>query len=299
MFENPLEKLLTFINSIGSTTIQKKDVLDNLKNTHKAITSLVIPTIEQIGDVYNLDHIEKSDLLVSLALTAGYKTKSGKDTLKALKSSFSGLSKGMSKLEDLIDDEFEELITDSSLTVRGSLILKTVEDINSITSYILDFLYLVISKDITDSNYSTRRVKGVKSLVVTLGHSLSVYGSDYSKYLKMVEKSSDMDMTKDKAKLSSLHNLVKKSGKLPKVANTNGFTGNPIYHGLKWLGDRKVKKYETLQEKKILIELKIAELKMEEEGETNSTISNQIKYYEDQLEKTEYQIKQIEDELED
>lgn len=289
-----LTNLLRFFNSLHHTT-KKDDVMDNLNMTFSEMHEKVIPALDNI--ITNLGDssiIKKSSILSLLAISTGIKVKDNRDLLIKIKNIISNISKNEKSVKSLVTSSLPDVITDKTATVRDLAILKLISDLSSLTLYTLDFLYYILTTA-GESDYPKIKFTQIKNDIPDFSSVLNAYKDNFVKTLDNIKKIANVDMVTEPDKIDMFEKVVSRQGKIVNTPTVSGFIGNPIYHVRLLLADRDINKYENLKDKKKLLELRVMELKSQENGESNPKLAKQIDYYEDKIAKVEYKISQIED----
>lgn len=292
--------IVNYFNSMFHT-VRREDVLKNLENTLSILNDEVIPALDGvISNGGNYKVLLDNNLLKTIANTSGIKAKDNRDLLVKIKGLLVNVTKSGKDLTKVVENDLSEIVTDKTGTVRDVAIIKVVADISSLGMFTLDLLYFVLSNNGADeSNYPKIKFQKIRDGIPSYSASLKSYAGHFANTVKDLPKVATIPAKVDPSKISMFEKLVGKSGKSINLPNTQGFNGNPVYSIRMWLVDREIAKYESLKEKRKLIDLKLMELKVQETGDENPALRKQIEYFEDKISKVEYEIAQIEDEDED
>ena len=171
--------------------------------------------------------------------------------------------------------------------------MKLVSDIAALAFYIQDLIYFILV-DVKETAIPKIRLDDIRKNSGSFVVLFNYYYKGLSKIVKELPRVSDEIVYREDAKPSMMDKLFKSKGKLLSLP-VSGFNGNPIYHIRMWLVDKEMERYELLKEKKKLIELKLLDLKLQAQNESDPKLKTQIEYYEDKIGKLEYNIKEIED----
>lgn len=274
-------------------TIKKEDVLKTTEFVFSNLNNEVIPTLDNLMQVKNLEQIVDTNIFSMISRSADIKSKDARDAVKKLKNGFVGINKSYKQVVGLIEDELSDVVTNKTVTAKDAAILRMVNDIGAMNNFVMDLSYLVIMNK-EETNLPKFKMKTVKNNINGFGNAFQAYGDKFSSTLKDMSKISSTLISISEGKESFLGLNLKKTGKTVDLPMANGFINNPIYHIRMWLVDREVEKYESLKDKKRLVELRLMELKLEESNESDPKLRKQIEYYEDKLSKIEYSIEKIE-----
>jgi len=287
-----LKSIIEYIGGLHHT-VKKDSVSKSLDFIMANINNDVIPALEVVIDNGNLSNIETSSLLTTLGRSSNIKYKDNRDILVKIKGGFVNISKSYNTLSDLVEKELNDIITDKTITAKDAAILRIINDIGSMNSFILDFVYLILV-DEKNTDLPKVKLKQIRDNVSTFASAYRVYGDNFNKLLQDTYKISTNTIDINEGKESMISVMLAKSGKIVNLPTASGFITNPIYHIRLWLVDKEIKKYESLKDKKRLIELKVMELKLEQNNESDPKLVKQIEYYENKLSRVEYEIEKIE-----
>lgn len=275
-----------------STTVKKESVVESFENIMTGLTDEVLPSLEYIIKDSDEPFIKDNKFLKNLSkLTV--RTKDNKEYLNIIKKLLNNIVKEQKNITNLIDKELNDYITSKGSTAKDLSIMKLVTDISSIVFYIQDMCYYILVDD-KDTSLPKIRLNDIRKYSGSYINLFPVFYKDFSKYVKDISKVSEETVYRETPKVIMMDMLFKSSGKFLKLP-ASGFNGNPIYHISMWLVDKEIERYELLKDKKKLIELKLLELKLQEQNESNPKLKTQIEYYEEKISKLEYNIKEIED----
>ena len=288
-----LKELFDFKSSIDKS-IKKEDVLKNFRNTLITIEQEVIPSYDaMIKNEKSLSLLKSNGFINKLGILTGF----NKKALEGTRDFFNNILKNEQKIAKLIKKDLSDFVTPTMATARDVAILKMLSDISSATIFSLDYNYFILlNGGKNETNLPKIKLSMIEQNLKPFASIIKNY-SDLTKTINGLGKISKLSLHINDGKKSMLENLIMRDGSRVSLPDTNGFIGNPIYHIRIWFVDREMDKYESLKDKKRLIELKLMELRMEEEGENNPKLRKQIEYWEDELSKKEYAIKQIEEDV--
>lgn len=284
--------VFTYVKSLFHT-IKKEDVVKTLDFVFNNISQDVLPTLTDVIENADIKLIENSKILKNLSTFADMRAKNNKEFLVKLKAIFEDFSSNYKLFATTVDNELNDIVTNSATTPKDSAILKIINDIGAMNIFILDLLYIIIM-DKENSVLPSIKVKTVEANIPDFAQSLKFYSKDFEKIIKDIPKLSDTIMNINDGKESMLSGVLQHIGLLTLLPQTNGFINNPIYHIRMWMVDREVAKYESLKDRKKMIELRLLELKLEDKGESDAALQKQIQYYEEKINKLEYEIAKLE-----
>lgn len=275
--------------------MSKRSVLhDNLKFTFRTLEEQVIPALESFSsdDSKSIKTINKSTLLTNFIKSCGVKSKDNIHGIEIICNFFKEVLKYEKQIDKLIDKAFDDAVTDKTITAKQAAIMKLINDINGMQSFILDFIYYAIN----DKHGMPKiKTKSIQKSMPSFAGMYKAYSKNFEQYVKDLEKVSNEPIgdQADSNNIVMLDKRIAQSGAVLDIPVSN-FCGNPIYHYRMWLVDKDIKKLESLKEKRQLIELRLIELRLEEKNDKDSNVSKQIQYYEDKLADIEYKISKLE-----
>lgn len=287
-----LKGILEYVG-IMNHTIKKESVVKSLDFILANIDNDVIPALTAVIDSNDIKVIIDSSILNNIGNMCDIKHKNNIDVLVKIKQLFVSISDNRKELYNLVNVELNDIVTDKTITAKDGAILKVISDIASINIYVLDLVYLVLI-DNSDTDLPKIRLKRIRDTMPSFVGMYKVYSEDFSKLLENISKISNTVIDINDGNSSMTNMLLAKTGKRVTLPGASGFINNPIYHVRLWFVDREVKKYESLKEKKRLIELKLMELKLEQTNTYDQTLRKQVEYYENKLSTIEYKIEKIE-----
>jgi len=193
---------------------------------------------------------------------------------------------------NLIDKVSGSLLSDRTLNTKQLNLVKIVLDVTHMANYTFDLFYLILKydelrRDKTATLYSDKKIKEIYDLVDEFGTLLFLY-KDFNEVVKSISTIEERILDIDNKELFSFFALKNKI-----TSNyLTGFINNPIYHFRMWLVDKQFSRYESLKDKKRLIELIVLDLKIEKEDDS---IRKQIDYYEEKINKIEIKLRKHEE----
>ncbi len=287
-----LNGILTYIKNMFHT-VNKEDVLKTAEFVFTNLNKDVIPAVNEMIANGDLPAIKNSNILNIIGNSSNIRYKDHKELFVKIRDILTKINANHKPFIALIQNELSDVVTDTAATPKDAAILKILNDIGAMNIFILDLSYYVImEKD--SGGISKKKIATIQDTAYDFAISLREYGKDFTKLIKDIPKVSDSIININDGKDSMLQSLIAHTGISLSLPFTKGFVNNPIYHIRMWLVDREVEKYESLKERRKLIELRLTELKLEEDGQADQGLRKQIEYYEDRLSKLDYEIDQLE-----
>lgn len=283
--------LKNYIESL-TATVKKESVEEALGNVITGINDEIIPSLEAVIKDSD-DSVIKDNQFIKNLSKLTVRTKDNKEYLNVLLKLLKEITSEANDITKLVDKDLSAYITSKGSTAKDIAIMKLVSDIAALAFYIQDLIYFILV-DVKETAIPKIRLDDIRKNSGSFVVLFNYYYKGLSKIVKELPRVSDEIVYREDAKPSMMDKLFKSKGKLLSLP-VSGFNGNPIYHIRMWLVDKEMERYELLKEKKKLIELKLLDLKLQAQNESDPKLKTQIEYYEDKIGKLEYNIKEIED----
>ena len=286
-----IAKLIETIQSFVYST-RKEVAYEFLDRLMINMKEELLPSLDSIIASKNLDVIKKNTLFTKIYKNCNIVASDNYKALEKYRECFVFIASQHSALKTLIDRGMQDTLVNKTMNAKSAAIVKVLQDLASMNSYMLDLLYfLILDEKLT--NLPKIKLKRIKEDIPKFTEMFKVYGFKLKTIIEEIHKVSEEPLPEDKTRIDVIDALLNNTGKLVDLP-VSGFVNNPIYHFRMWLVDRDVKKYESLKEKKQLIELRLMELKLEQEDDSDPNLTKQVKYYEEKLADIEYSIEKFE-----
>jgi hypothetical protein len=289
-----LDSLFAMLNGLRHTT-KKESVIVNLEMIMAGISKILIPILDEvINDPKNTNKISDSILNI-IAQTGNIKHKDNVDIFKDIKETMITILNSKADIVDLIQNELSDYVTDNKPKAKDLAILRLVNDIGNMSLYLPDYIYILLM-DVNNNDVPAVRIKEIRGQAGSFAEIYKAYsGNKLKTIIEDITKIGDVEID-PKASKSIMGIALSKAGKLVKLPIAHNFINNPIYHIRLWMVDSEIKQYETLKDKKRLIELRLMELKLKQNNnEDSAELRKQIQYYEDKIAAIEYKLAKIKD----
>ena len=294
-----IENVINFFKSIFTKDTDKRDVVKTAEDTYTALTNDVLPSIESMlsADVSKIEH--NKELVNKVATFFSIKSKDLESILEYIRNGLFNIVDIEKDVYKIVNEYLSDIVNTRAVSPRDMSIVRIVGDINIITLYVLDLVYLMTLGKASESDFTNKRLKEIEEFLPEFADLFIVYGNkkrtdvildDISNVSKEL-----VDISDSENNMSLISELIKRTGKTIMVPAVKGFVGNPVYMVRMWLVDREVKKYEILAEKKRLLEFRVLELKNQINGDNDKDLQKQIEYYETKIGKMEYEMVKIKD----
>lgn len=268
-----------------NTVIEKKNLIKIWINNIDTINNFILPMFTELEKV----DLNKNTLIKNIRI--GGKSLPGNQVITVMEKIFKDITEDKDII-NLIDKVSGSLLSDRTLNTKQLNLVKIVLDVTHMANYTFDLFYLILKydelrRDKTATLYSDKKIKEIYDLVDEFGTLLFLY-KDFNEVVKSISTIEERILDIDNKELFSFFALKNKI-----TSNyLTGFINNPIYHFRMWLVDKQFSRYESLKDKKRLIELIVLDLKIEKEDDS---IRKQIDYYEEKINKIEIKLRKHEE----
>jgi len=282
--------LINYVREVADKKVNNNDVVSVIEATMTAINNSVIPVLKDVNkseEFYKTDRIE---LIGRLSTIIGLRQEDPAKVIKELLTFFKDVLAEEKNLVNLVRSDTNATVYPQLATAQEVAIMKTITDITTVTLYTNDLIYYVMAGE--TSTIPAGKVKSIKEGLGTYGNILNTYLRNFDKHVINLGKVAKVGM-KEGTSEKMMDSLLATHGVLVDLPLVNNFVNNPIYHVRMWMVDGDLEKYESLKEKKKLIELRLVELKMRKHGKSDERLAKQIEYYEDKVSSMEYDMKDL------
>jgi len=284
------QALTNYLASSNNKVITKDEMISAVEVSFTAISKNILPAFKAVEAESTYFDSDKAYILGQLGGSLGLTTTNPKDVIKELARFFKDVHAEEKSLNKLINTQTNEKIFTSMATAQEVAIMATISDISSVTLFALDLLYYIVLPENTE--YPKKKLEMLQQSIHYFTSIVKVYINKFDKHVDTLYKVSKT-VVKKGSSVAMMDKLLAKQGRLATMPVINGFIGNPIYHVRLWFVDRDVDKYESLKEKRKLLELRLLDLKMQSAGKHDERLAKQIAYYEDKVASMEYDIKEL------
>lgn len=285
---NAVKKLKDFV---FSHTMKKSNILGEVANIKSSLENEVIPSFEKSVEYFKTTTVT-SDINVLFNNVADHlqinASKGPVGVMSELNKFAAELVKGCIELEKIVDSDLPDYITDKDMTAKSAGILGTVSNFTTMTMFLIDLNLYLLYRTKNEDMYYVKKTNSIKNLIPIFGDMYKKYRNNISNVMKETKNLSDTE-------IGDVSTFTMSASKRDKQFNLpiNNFIGNPIYYFRMWMVELDLKQYEYLKDKKKLIELKLLDMKMQDNGEPSPKIQKQIEYYEDKLAGIEYKLNKL------
>ena len=286
-----------FISSVFSseaTIAKQSNVIETVLAVDNSITNNILPVL---NNVLELDKgvLNKNKTLTAINKLSNTRFTDNVDLINKIKEFFLEIQDNKDTLIANIKSNCPSVITVKTLTCKQAATLKVVNDLTSMSLFVLDLVNAFLALE-TGNGTSNLSKAQLASLDACSRDFVAVFDSYYKKLNKLIKDLKDVSAELiNQSESDTTNNIISSTNgkQVDLPSDTNGFLGNPIYHIRMWFVERSLAKLQILEDKKKLIELRIQQIRANEKNLPDEQIAKMINYYEEELSNIEYKITKI------
>ena len=286
-----------FISSVFSseaTIAKQSNVIETVLAVDNSITNNILPVL---NNVLELDKgvLNKNKTLTAINKLSNTRFTDNVDLINKIKEFFLEIQDNKDTLIAIIKSNCPSVITVKTLTFKQAATLKVVNDLTSMSLFVLDLVNAFLALE-TGNGTSNLSKAQLASLDACSRDFVAVFDSYYKKLNKLIKDLKDVSAELiNQSESDTTNNIISSTNgkQIDLPSDTNGFLGNPIYHIRMWFVERSLAKLQILEDKKKLIELRIQQIRANEKNLPDEQIAKMINYYEEELSNIEYKITKI------
>jgi len=298
--------LIDFIKGL-LPSFNKGEILEDIRITMGELDNGVLDAWRVSASYYETAQINaKENIALQKQFFTAYNKRSGKtakNMILEIASVMPDLKVNLLYTEKKLNEALETKIFTETMDAKKASLIKAAECISFISRFSADLLLYFYAKEskyndsactIGDlSKAQEKRVEQNITVFAMLLHSYAMKPEEYVDRLKNIPNLKLDDVTYEAAIAAY------KEDKVDPFANelTQGFAGSPIYHYRMYVAEWQSARYRSFSEKKIALELRLLNLKMEHEGKKNPKAQQEIEYIQERIEGLDYKMKQIEEDV--
>lgn len=286
-----------FISSVFSseaTIAKQSNVIETVLAVDNSITNNILPVL---NNVLELDKgvLNKNKTLTAINKLSSTRFTDNVDLINKIKEFFLEIQDNKDTLIATIKSNCPSVITVKTLTFKQAATLKVVNDLTSMSLFVLDLVNAFLALETGNGTNNLSKAQ-LASLDACSRDFVAVFDSYYKKLNKLIKDLKDVSAELiNQSESDTTNNIISSTNgkQIDLPSDTNGFLGNPIYHIRMWFVERSLAKLQILEDKKKLIELRIQQIRANEKNLPDEQIAKMINYYEEELSNIEYKITKI------
>ena len=278
---------------------RKTDVQEDLDNTRKTLTDIVIPVYTRISGKYaEWRLVSKESKILSDKYFDSIKERSrGSNLFSDNLSRLNGLLVNLDFIIQEVDKELQSTTMKSGMNVKKANLLQAGSIIGYITRFSLDFADCLLSYERNGEDRPTpSKIKRVTNHVETYASALAQFGMDPKTFKQLFDSLPDMIVNADT--YEALAGAIGENKINPIGIGVKGFSGSIIYSVRLMFAEWQVNNYKADKDKAQLLSLKLLDLESEEKENPNPALEREIDVVRNRLTKLEYKVHKFEEDLE-
>lgn len=298
--------LLDFIKTL-IPVLNKSDVLEDVRVTKAELESTVIPSINQASENIKIIKLKapKNKELVNVFFRNYSLSNSSKNILAEIALKLPVVLQNLVEVEKTFDEDTGKDIITDGVTNKKAIMLRAIEQISFLSRFTMDLLVVLYNNEALDSGIDMEESIEVPKIVndrVTRNMGLyaillSIYGDSKFTFDKRIANMPDVVLNETtSASVLSVYgakNLDPINSPL-----VMGFDYNPIYHIRLLVAEWQASRYQSMKDKKKMLELRLLHLKLLEDKKSDPKIEKEISYIQSRVDSIEYSMTKMEKDVE-
>lgn len=298
--------MLEFIKKL-LPRIQKVDILEDIRITKSEIDKILTPSYNQAAIYFktNKPKSKEYEYLANIFFTNinAKLTKRAINIVSQINEALPNISKNISYLESVIEEQMEKDVIRDAISARKSLLIKNVSELAMISRFAIDLLDYIYIKE-TDNKFSEsneitpEKENIIRNQIGVFARLIVQYSLKPEDYKEIVNSFVDII-------LNGKNNLISKkvyentSRDNPFFTVTpeavSYFTYSPIYHIRLYIANWQVTRYKANEDKKRMLELRLLNLQSNSDNSSDPKIEKEIEYLQNRIERLESELRKMEE----
>lgn len=285
--------------------LKKDTILEDLRISIDNLDKIVIPSYEKLT-VLLKDKLKSQSILdLEKAFKNAYKgSAKGANFLIIINNCFANVRQNADFVGSRLEEILEATVIPDGLTSRKAAMIRGAKQIGFVTEMSLDLANMVLICEAVEANselstemeLSKGTMIRLQRNIVRFAYALSDFGKAPKDFATLYEKSRDLYIGGSNAK-----NVANAATELEvdpydsRLAQNVAY--NPLYHARIAVAQWQAKRYHAAKDKKKLLELRVLQLKAEQEKKSDPRILSEINYTQSRIDKLDRDIHETEDDL--
>lgn len=285
--------------------LKKDTVLEDLRVSIDNIDKIVVPSMDKVTAV--LKDKFKSQALTDLnkAFNSAYKGKiKGNNFLVIARDCLANIRANADYVDSQLQELLESTIVPDGLTSRKAVMIRSSKQIAFIADMTLDLANVALILETLEANgelsddmeLSKGTTIRVQRNIVRYAYALMDFSKDPKEFQKLFEGTRDLYVGGSNAKNVSAAATEPELDPFDSRLVQN-VAYNPIYHLRIAVAQWQAKRYHAAKDKKKLLELRVLQLKAEQEKKSDPRILNEINYTQSRIDKIDRDLHETETDL--
>lgn len=274
-----------------NNNIKKKDLVMLNDAMYNSISKDILPVLTVVHELVLKDKKKLDVDYVRMVRSKFPKVKRDSDVTNTLINLTNLVVSKKKELSSLID-ELPDVINTKSTTIKIAGTMNLIGDVSSFVTFMIDFTMLLLEDPIKMYSNKSKSKSMIKMVPKYCG--ILLYVSELDEVIKTTTKL-DTEVIINASNPGVTATIMSNKSRLPLVVD--GF-GMNLYKGIyvirTYFVDRDIEKYELLERKKELLELKVIEFRQQLNNESpDPRLKKRIELYIEDIENIEYKMENI------
>lgn len=286
---------------------ERSTVSEDLRATEKELTKMVMPSYEAAANVFRNFKLESEEVKqLQTVFTANIKASYGgnKNFVIDINSRLKNLHENARNVSELLDNTIAEDVIAAGITAPAAFVIRSASNISFLSRYMLSLLNYVYTCEATVRDaevepgleISKAEMKYVETKFHTFVKLFARYSMEPEEFNKLYAAIPDIVISERRARMT-LALLDKKETDPLGDTGYAGFVGSPIYSVRLAYAQWQNNRYESAKAKKQQLELRLLYLENQLKNRKDPSLTNEISYLQDRIEKLDYQLAETDKEL--
>lgn len=286
--------------------LKKETVLEDLRISIDTIDKIVVPSLEKIATTLKDKLKSEEGLDIERSFKSSYKgsVANGANIILTLKNSMPNIRQNAEYVEKRLADILEATIIPDGLTSRKAAMIRAAKQIGFIADMTLDIANAILITETLAQNgelsdemeLSKGTILRVNRNIVRFAYAISDFNRKPQDFEKLYDKMKDVFV--GGANAANVAVSVKEAEIDPFDSRlVQGVAYNPIYHIRIAVAQWQASRYHAAKEKKKILELRVLQLKAENEKKQDPRILKEINYTQSRIDKLDRDIHETDAEL--
>ncbi len=286
---------------------ERSTVSEDLRATEKELTKMVMPSYEAAANVFRNFKLESEEVKqLQTVFTANIKASYGgnKNFVIDINSRLKNLHENARNVSELLDNTIAEDVIAAGITAPAAFVIRSASNISFLSRYMLSLLNYVYTCEATVRDVevepgleiSKAEMKYVETKFHTFVKLFARYSMEPEEFNKLYAAIPDIVISERRARMTLALLDQKETDPLGDTGYA-GFVGSPIYSVRLAYAQWQNNRYESAKAKKQQLELRLLYLENQLKNRKDPSLTNEISYLQDRIEKLDYQLAETDKEL--
>lgn len=286
--------------------LKKDTVTEDLRVSIETLNKNVIPTLDKVTTLLRTKFSSKLSREIEEQFNRAYKGKISKqpNMLLTVKLCMPNILQNAEYVLTRLEDILEATIVPDGLTSRKAAMIRASKQISFLTDFTTDLMNIIMILETLERNGTLAETmevsKGthlrVSRNIVRYAYAITDFSREPKAYTKLYEEMKDLYVAGDNVKnLRMAGSEIEIDPFDSRIVQNVAY--NPIYHARMLVAQWQAKRYHAAKDKKKLLELRVLQLKAEQEGKGDPRILNEINYTQGRIDRLDNDLHDTETDL--